>query len=66
MSQLTLESFEADAKASLTAAEREVYEAIEEDGYGVREYGRRTDRQPGTVGNLLSRAREKLEGDDGE
>jgi len=68
VSQLTLGSFEGgrDPLDELTAAEREVYEAVEEDGYGVREYGRRTGRQPGTVGNLLARARDKLEGDDAE
>jgi len=46
----------------LTEAEREVYESVECGEYGVREYGRRTDRQPGTIGNLLARAREKVDG----
>ena len=44
----------------LTEAEQEVYQAVEHGEYGVREYARRTDRQPGTVGNLLARAREKV------
>lgn len=50
----------------LSEAEREVYQAVEESGYGVREYARKTDRQPGTVGNLLRRARARLDGRDEE
>ncbi|MFB6152207.1 MAG: RNA polymerase sigma factor [Haloarculaceae archaeon] len=45
----------------LTDAEREVYEAVDEGEYGPREYARRTDRSPGTVSNLLRRAREKVD-----
>jgi len=37
-----------------------VYQAVEHGEYGVREFARRTDRQPGTVGNLLARARERI------
>jgi DNA-binding CsgD family transcriptional regulator len=44
----------------LTPAERECFEAIERGEYGVREYARRTGRAPGTVGNLLARARSKV------
>jgi DNA-binding CsgD family transcriptional regulator len=44
----------------LTPAERDVYENVHRGPYGPREYARRTDRSPGTVGNLLRRARTKL------
>jgi DNA-directed RNA polymerase specialized sigma24 family protein len=59
--QSSLFEFEPDL-AGLSDAEREVYEAIEQDGYGVREYARKTDQSPGTVGNLLRRARRKTAG----
>ena len=45
----------------LTDAEREVYDAVDQGEYGPREYARATDRSPGTVGNLLSRARNKID-----
>ncbi|MFA9428223.1 RNA polymerase subunit sigma-24 [Natronorubrum sp. A-ect3] len=45
----------------LTEAEHEAYVTCRENGVGVREYARRTDRRPGTVGNLLRRAENKLE-----
>nr|WP_244995571.1 sigma factor-like helix-turn-helix DNA-binding protein [Halomicroarcula pellucida] len=45
----------------LTEAEREVFEAVGMGQYGPREYARETGRAPGTVGNLLRRAREKVE-----
>jgi DNA-directed RNA polymerase specialized sigma24 family protein len=63
VTQLSLEEFaEGDENLDvLTDAEREVYEAVEEDGVGVRELARETDRRPGTVGNLLKRARLRLE-----
>lgn len=57
--QSSLQHFEADL-SELTDAQREVYEAIEKDGYGAREYARKTDRSPGTVSNLLRRARRRL------
>jgi DNA-directed RNA polymerase specialized sigma24 family protein len=63
MTQSSLSDF-ADDGADLdvlTEAEREVYEAVEKDGIGVRELARKTDRRPGTVGNLLKRARLRLE-----
>jgi DNA-binding CsgD family transcriptional regulator len=44
----------------LTDAEAEVYEACVRGDSGVREYARGTDRSPGTVGNLLRRARDKV------
>ncbi|MFC7057994.1 RNA polymerase sigma factor [Halovenus salina] len=51
--------------SELTEAEREVYEAVEQDGIGPREYARKTGRSPGTVGNLLARARQKVGGEAG-
>jgi len=41
-------------------AEHEVYVAAECEGAAVRELARETDRRPGTVGNLLKRARLRL------
>lgn len=70
MSQASLGDFEGDAGQEedrleeLTDAEREVYLAVERGKIGPREYARRTDRVPGTVGNLLARAREKLDVDE--
>jgi DNA-directed RNA polymerase specialized sigma24 family protein len=60
--QSSLFHYEEDL-SRLTDTEREVFEAIEQDGYGVREYARKTGRAPGTVGNLLRRAREKAGGE---
>jgi len=60
--QSSLPEFEEDLEP-LTDAEREVYEAVEQDGYGTRQYARKTDRSAGTVGNLLRRARRKLGGE---
>lgn len=48
--------------SALTPAEKEVYQAVHREGYGVREYARKTGRVPGTVGNLLGRARRKVGG----
>jgi len=62
--QSSLFHFEEDLSA-LTDAEREVYQAVEQDGIGPREYARKTGRSPGTVGNLLSRARQKVGGEAG-
>lgn len=47
---------------NLTPAERSAYVAIERGEFGVREYARETNRAPGTVGNLLARARAKMGG----
>ncbi|WP_323173805.1 sigma factor-like helix-turn-helix DNA-binding protein [Natrialba sp. PRR66] len=58
--QATLVDFGPDLSV-LTDAEREAYVACRENGTGVREFARRTDRRPGTIGNLLSRAEAKLE-----
>lgn len=52
-----------DRLSSLTEAEREAYEKVEEGHWGVREFARHTDRSPGTLSNLLRRAREKLGGE---
>ena len=60
--QSSLFEFEEDLEF-LTDAEREIYEAVEQDGYGMREYARKTGRSAGTVGNLLRRARRKLGGE---
>jgi len=46
--------------SALTEAERDAYEAVECGRFGQREYARVTGRSAGTVGNLLRRAREKL------
>jgi len=45
----------------LTAAELDAYLTCELAHIGVREYARRTGRAPGTVGNLLRWAREKVQ-----
>jgi len=60
--QSSLFEYETDL-SSLSDAEREVYEAVVQDGYGNREYARKTGRSAGTVGNLLRRARKKLGGE---
>jgi DNA-directed RNA polymerase specialized sigma24 family protein len=60
--QANLFEFEEDL-SGLSDAQREVYQAIEQDGYGVREYARKTGRAPGTVGNLLRRARRRVRGE---
>ena len=54
--QASLKNFE---RAELTKAERELFAAVEEGDYGMREYARETGRSPGTIGNLLDRARRK-------
>jgi DNA-directed RNA polymerase specialized sigma24 family protein len=48
----------------LTPAERDAFEAVDMGEYGPREYARNTGRSPGTVSNLLRRARDKLDGYD--
>lgn len=53
--------FERSRYDGLTEAEREVYVAVDEGEFGPREYARETERSPGTVGDLLSRAREKID-----
>ncbi|WP_245683181.1 SWIM zinc finger family protein [Halovenus aranensis] len=45
----------------LTSAELDAYLTCDLGETGVREYARKTSRAPGTVGNLLSRARQKVE-----
>lgn len=69
MTQLLLSEFERNVDedlAELTDTEREVFVAIERGDTGVREFARRTGRKPGTVGNLLKRARLRLDGREGE
>ena len=63
--QVQLTAFEGSTLSDLTQAEREVYEAVERGGRGAREYARETGRSPGTISNLLRRAREKLDEDGG-
>ena len=58
MSQLSLKDFE-ESSEQLTDAERECWQAIEKGPYGPREWARKTDRSPGTISNLLRRARAK-------
>ena len=60
--QSSLFHYEVDL-SELSETEREVFQAVEQDSYGVREYARKTGRSPGTIGNLLSRARRKIGGD---
>jgi DNA-directed RNA polymerase specialized sigma24 family protein len=67
--QSRLEEFENPHIRDLSAlsdGERNVYEAVEIEGYGPRELARKTGRSPGTIGNLLRRARRKLEEDGGQ
>ena len=52
-----------DRFADLTPAELDAYLHCQLGSLGVREYARQTDRKPGTLGNLLRRARETLEAD---
>jgi DNA-directed RNA polymerase specialized sigma24 family protein len=62
--QLALSAFACDDDTDLeelTQAERNAWVAVRQNGVGVREYARRTDRSPGTIGNLLSRAEAKVE-----
>lgn len=71
MSQASLTDFDSGDSVDgdleeLTDAEREVFIAVERGEYGPREYARKTERVPGTVGNLLARAREKLDVDGGD
>lgn len=66
LEQSSLCQYERQNLSVLTDAEREVYEAVEEGEYGPREYARKTERVPGTVGNLLARARRKLGREDDE
>lgn len=61
--QTDLFEFESDeGTQELTDAERDVWENIENGPHGPREYARKTNRSPGTIGNLLSRAWEKKGG----
>lgn len=44
----------------LTPAERDAWMAVEQGEQGVRPFARETGRSPGTVSNLLRRARRKV------
>lgn len=44
----------------LSPAQRKAYLACEKGEYGVREFAREIGRSPGTVGNHLRRARDRL------
>lgn len=48
----------------LTDAERDAWTRVEQGDTGVREFARKTGRSPGTVGNLLARARAKVDGEE--
>jgi len=48
--------------SDLSPAEMDAYLTCDLAEIGVRRYAEVTDRSPGTVGNLLGRARQKLEG----
>lgn len=65
MTQLSLEDFAEEGDGEnldvLTDAELEVYVSVERGDTGVRELARESNRRPGTVGNLLKRARPRLE-----
>lgn len=64
--QANLWDFAKPDLSRLTEAEREVYEAVEQGPYGAREYARYTQRSPGTVSNLLRRARNRLDTERGQ
>lgn len=57
--QARLTDYEPDLSV-LTEAEREAYRKVRIEGVGPRPLARETDRSPGTVGNLLARAEQKL------
>lgn len=68
MTQVTLHEFEDVGDVDpvgldeLTEAERDVYETIVVDKQlGPRALARKTDRSPGTISNLLRRARNKID-----
>jgi len=50
------------ALEELTPAEADAFLTVDLADVGVREYARMTDRAPGTVGNLLRRARDTVGG----
>ena len=63
--QARLDEYEQERPALhlLTPAERDAFEAVDMGEYGPREYARNTNRSPGTISNLLRRARDKLDVD---
>ena len=62
MTQARISDFESEQDLSqLSDAEREVYERVKCGKFGPREFQRKKGwSSPGTVSNLLRRAREKL------
>jgi DNA-binding CsgD family transcriptional regulator len=63
--QTSLDAFAGPDLSALTETEREVYVAVERGDYGAREFQReRGWSSPGTVSNILRRARAKVEGGD--
>jgi len=58
--QAFLSEYKQPDLSELSDAERHAYETIEQGDTGVREYARAEGVSPGTVSNLLRRAREKL------
>ena len=64
--QTTFEKFEGDDLSALSPTERKAYLAIERGDTGVREFQREHGySSPGTVSNLLRRARGKLDEEGG-
>ena len=64
--QARLSEFGTDSDVDLsrlTEGQRRAYVAVRLNGVGVREHARQTDREPGTVGNLLRRAEKRLDGE---
>jgi DNA-directed RNA polymerase specialized sigma24 family protein len=60
-SQSRLDAYGIDNDLSaLLGAERKAFVAIEYNDVGVREFARHTERSPGTISNLLDRARRRL------
>jgi hypothetical protein len=60
-SWLLIDCSPSDQLDQLSPAELDAYLHCHIGTMGVREFSRRRERAPGTIGNLLSRAREKLD-----
>lgn len=59
--QASLFVFERDDLSRPTGAELEASATCRRQGVGVREFARRTESRPGTIGDLLARASEKTD-----
>lgn len=59
--QASLFAYEPDELGQLSKMQRKVYTAVEDEGKGPRQLARDLELAPGTVGNHLQRAREKVE-----